>query len=106
MRNELDIKANIWINANAGSGKTTILIKRILKLILNGTKPQNIVAITYTNAGADEIQKRFFDTILRWKTASDGELIEEIREIGENIDISVAKGMFDTFCLHNSCFLL
>jgi ATP-dependent helicase/nuclease subunit A len=99
LRNELDIKANIWINANAGSGKTTILIKRILKLILNGTKPQNIVAITYTNAGADEIQKRFFDTILRWKTASDDELIEEIREIGENIDISVAKGMFDRIIL-------
>ncbi len=116
MRKELNITSNIWINANAGSGKTTILIKRILALILNGTKQQNIVAITYTNAGANEIKKRFFDTILRWKNLDESSLLNELIEIVENPNVEIAKNLFDRiilsgidisiYTIHSFCYKL
>ena len=46
------------IRANAGSGKTTVLIERILVLLLSGIKPSKILCITYTTAGASEVYSR------------------------------------------------
>ncbi|HEU0118485.1 MAG TPA: UvrD-helicase domain-containing protein, partial [Alphaproteobacteria bacterium] len=35
--------ASVWVNASAGSGKTTVLTKRVLRLLLNGVSPQKIL---------------------------------------------------------------
>lgn len=47
-----------WIKASAGSGKTKILVDRIIKLILEGSSPDKILAITFTNAAAEEMLER------------------------------------------------
>lgn len=44
--------------AGPGSGKTTVLVGRIAKLIAAGTRPDQIAAVTFTNAAAREIEKR------------------------------------------------
>lgn len=44
--------------AGPGSGKTRTIVERIIHLIGRGTKPAEIVAITYTNAAAREIEDR------------------------------------------------
>lgn len=44
--------------AGAGSGKTHTLIGRITADIENGADPQRCVAITFTNAGAEELKRR------------------------------------------------
>ena len=49
---------NLWITANAGSGKTTQLVNRYIFLLTQNIKPEEIVCITYTNAGADEMKNR------------------------------------------------
>lgn len=47
-----------WIKANAGSGKTTRLTRRVLALMLEGVPPERIVCITYTKAAANEMRER------------------------------------------------
>ena len=44
--------------AGAGSGKTTVLIARVERLIENGVHPWNILTITFTNKAADELKNR------------------------------------------------
>ncbi len=50
--------ASSWIRANAGSGKTTALVERVVALLLRGVSPERICCITYTKAAAAEMQTR------------------------------------------------
>jgi DNA helicase-2/ATP-dependent DNA helicase PcrA len=52
----------IFCIAGPGSGKTRTLIQRILHLIERGIEPRRIVAITFTNAAAREIETRLVDS--------------------------------------------
>lgn len=45
--------------AGAGTGKTTVLIERILRKIENGADPRSILVLTFTNAAAFEMKERF-----------------------------------------------
>lgn len=46
--------------AAAGSGKTTVLTKRIAYTFLNRISTKNIVALTFTRAAGEEIKKRLY----------------------------------------------
>src|SRR5690349_2393205 len=46
------------LDASAGTGKTTQLVRRIVAAMASGVKPENIVAVTFTNAAAGEMKLR------------------------------------------------
>ena len=61
-----------FVMANAGSGKTKVLIDRVARLLLRredgrpGAKPDSILCITYTKAAASEMLSRLFKTLGQW----------------------------------------
>jgi ATP-dependent helicase/nuclease subunit A len=48
----------ICVDAGAGSGKTSVLVERIVRLLANGTDLDAIVAITFTDKSAAEMKQR------------------------------------------------
>ncbi len=72
-----------WVSANAGTGKTTVLVNRVLRLMLDGTPPRRILCITFTNAAAAEMRGRIAGTLSAWTTATDEHLQAAIRGLTE-----------------------
>lgn len=75
--------ANIWLSANAGSGKTSVLTMRIIRLLAKGSYPHKIICITFTSAGANEMLERFVHICNSWIILSDDELNEQYHSISQ-----------------------
>ncbi|NUY39512.1 AAA family ATPase [Wolbachia endosymbiont of Litomosoides brasiliensis] len=72
-----------WVNASAGTGKTKILIDRVLRLLLENKR--NIFCLTFTNAAANEMESRIHSILSKWAICSDSELIASL----EQLDLSL-----------------
>ena len=60
----LNIEKHVCVTAGAGSGKTTVLVERYLKILREGkAKPREIVAITFTNKAAAEMKDRIIERL-------------------------------------------
>ena len=66
------------MSANAGSGKTHVLVERVIRLLLDGAEPASILCITYTKAAAAEMSARLFDRLGKWAALSDVALAETL----------------------------
>ena len=51
-------EGNLMVSASAGSGKTTVMVERILSLIERGTDVTEILAITFTRLAAAEMREK------------------------------------------------
>ncbi|MEM9601181.1 MAG: UvrD-helicase domain-containing protein [Pseudomonadota bacterium] len=69
------------VNANAGSGKTKVLVDRVSRILLQGTDPDRILCITYTRAAASEMQERLYRKLSEWSVASDATLKAELEKL-------------------------
>ncbi|MHC2434370.1 double-strand break repair helicase AddA [Bradyrhizobium sp. USDA 4451] len=75
-------KASTFVSANAGSGKTHVLVQRVIRLLLSGVPPEKILCITFTKAAAANMAERVFTTLGHWVTLDDAGLDAAIREAG------------------------
>ncbi len=86
-----DHKNNYFVEAGAGAGKTRMVVDRIInQLTKGGYRPSEIVAITFTNAAAAELQ---------------GRIINGLRETANSEVLSEIDQMF-VGTIHSFCFRL
>lgn len=92
---------NAWMSASAGTGKTQVLSARIMRLLLEGVKPQSILAITFTKAGAAEMAWRIREKLAAWVQMKDSDLqlaLHEIHAPGhlDKAKLALARTLFAT----------
>jgi ATP-dependent helicase/nuclease subunit A len=77
-----DPASSAFVSANAGSGKTHVLVQRVIRLLLDGVPPEKILCITFTKAAAANMAERVFSTLGHWVTLDDDALDAAIRDTG------------------------
>ncbi len=87
-----------WVSANAGTGKTHVLVDRVARLLLAGAEPSRILCITYTKAAAAEMETRLFKRLGEWSLQVDKILRQGLRELQgtrpEPDDLKRARRLF------------
>ncbi|MGK2922078.1 MAG: double-strand break repair helicase AddA [Methyloceanibacter sp.] len=93
-----DPGASAWVSANAGTGKTAVLVKRVLRLLLAGSRPESILCLTYTKTAAAEMQNRLLKELAGWATMTDEDLRKALSKLmeapPENEDLRAARRLF------------
>lgn len=73
----------VWLSASAGTGKTQVLSARVLRLLLEeSVRPDQILCLTFTKAGATEMAARINEVLARWVRLDATTLAKELLAIG------------------------
>ena len=96
-----DPAINAFVMANAGSGKTTTLVDRVARLLLDGSKPDAILCLTFTKAAAAEMQRRLYQRLGAWAVATDEDLRKDLGKLEardpeayDRLGLSRARALF------------
>jgi len=99
-----DPRENVWVQANAGTGKTSVLTGRLLRILFRtpDVTKSGILCLTYTNAGAGEMRNRILGELKNWALLSDDDLRVLLDGVATNKqitddDIAHARGIFFTY---------
>ncbi|MFZ9251808.1 MAG: UvrD-helicase domain-containing protein [Hylemonella sp.] len=81
-----DPQRHVTVEACAGAGKTWILVSRILRALLEGVAPHEILAITFTKKAAGEMRHRLLQWLEEFSQAEDAQLLKELLNRGVSAD--------------------
>jgi len=79
-------QSQIWLSASAGTGKTHVLTARVLRLLLTDARPETILCLTFTKAGAAEMAERIQARLAAWVRMGDADLRKELAALDEPYD--------------------
>ncbi|MCQ2599034.1 MAG: UvrD-helicase domain-containing protein [Alphaproteobacteria bacterium] len=87
-----DPTKNIWVQANAGTGKTKVLVYRLLRILFRSPNcsTTGILCLTYTNAAAGEMRNRILKELRNWATATDEQLSDLLDGVTENGNVTAS----------------
>lgn len=74
-----DPHRSVVVEACAGAGKTWMLVSRILRALLDGVPPNQILAITFTKKAAGEMRERLHDWLRTFAKGTDAQREAELR---------------------------
>jgi ATP-dependent helicase/nuclease subunit A len=74
------------LSASAGTGKTQVLTARVLRLLLQGARPESILCLTFTKAAAAEMANRIGARLAAWVRLKDSDLAADLLALGESND--------------------
>lgn len=86
-------QGNLLVSAAAGSGKTTVLVERILSLISGGADIASFLIVTFTRAAADELRQRL---TARLETEAEGDM--RMQEQAGRVELA-SISTIHAFCL-------
>jgi len=93
-----DPAQTIWVEANAGTGKTKVLVDRISRLLMSGARPNRVLCLTFTKAAAAEMVNRLSDRLGGWAMANDETLSADLAKLldraPEATDLRRARTLF------------
>lgn len=91
---------SVWVGASAGTGKTKVLIDRVLRLMLpraqqdakSATRPERILCLTFTKTAAAEMSNRIYKRLARWAVMEEAKLAEDLSAlIGAPADAVIVR---------------
>ena len=92
-----DRDLDILVSASAGSGKTTVLVERLMQEILTGTGVNELLVVTFTKAAAQEMKAKI-KSALEQRLNKHEKLKIDLREQLNLIDAANISTI-DAFCL-------
>ncbi len=99
----LNPQHSVVVEACAGSGKTWLLVSRILRLLLAGVRPSEILAITFTRKAAQEMQARLHEWLHLLATQDDAIVKNFLKERDlhdvDSLVLARARGLYRDFLL-------
>lgn len=89
----LDTSRHLSVTANAGSGKTMVLVERYINILTSGKAQVNeVVAITYTVKAASELKKKISESVAKKiAEAPTGESKIKLEEIRDQLSTAVVE---------------
>ena len=75
----IDSKGKVIVSASAGSGKTTVMIEKIIQLILGGGSVSDILAVTFTRKAASQMKDKLKRELI--KAINSNGVSEEKRKV-------------------------
>ncbi len=73
-----DPRRSVAVEACAGAGKTWMLVSRIVRALLDGAQPHEILAITFTRKAAGEMRHRLDEWLTEFAQATPAQLEQEL----------------------------
>lgn len=96
---------NAVVQAAAGTGKTWLLTSRIIRLLLAGSAPGSILAISFTRKAAGQIRERVMQRLMELAEAEESRLIDLLQQLNAPTDkatCAIARGLYEHLltCVH------
>lgn len=92
------LSGHTTVQASAGSGKTYLLISRVVRLLLSGAEAGNILAITFTKKAANEMQTRLLQRLYELATCTDealNEILSGLQLAADEETYSRARNLYE-----------
>lgn len=101
----LDPQTSVVISACAGAGKTTMLVGRIVRALLEGCEPDTILAVTFTRKAAAEMRARLMDTLRELALGDDASALELLQRFAlpptqARRSLAAARGLYECVLTH------